>query len=80
MAEKPEIMTCKEVASLWRFEPQTVRRWVTMGRLKALRIGNHMRFRRADVIAAMERYEHGEPVERHGPRNPATRPRDASLG
>jgi excisionase family DNA binding protein len=70
MAETP-LMTTKEVATLTQFEPRTVRRWVSMGRLKALRIGHEMRFRRADVLSALERFEYG------GNDDPK---RDASMG
>jgi len=65
--EKPDIMTTKEVAALYRFEVETVRRWVRMGRLRALRVGSQMRFRRKDVVNAMERFEYGEDQPKHDP-------------
>lgn len=65
-----EIMTVKEVAALYRFTDETVRRWVRLGRLRVHRVGNEIRFRRRDVIAAMERFEYGEDKPK----------RDASMG
>lgn len=60
MADQPDIMTVKEVAALYRFDVETVRRWVRMGRLKPMRLGNQMRFKRSVVIRAMDSYEYGD--------------------
>lgn len=55
------LLNVKEVASMWGVNEETVRRWVRLGRLPVLRIMGTMRFRRRDVIAAAEKYEHGDP-------------------
>jgi len=61
------MMTVKEVATLLRVEPRTVRRWVDLGRLRPVRVGalGHIRFRRSDVLRTLERVEWEEP--RHDP-------------
>ena len=50
-----QTLTTKELADLYRFKPETIRRWFRMGRLRATREGNQLRFRREDVDAAMNR-------------------------
>ena len=56
------LMTAKEVALFLRVEVRTVRRWVYLGRLRSLRVGmGHLRFRRSEVIRAIERAEDEEP-------------------
>ena len=49
-----ELMTPKEVAAMCRVEVRTVRRWVQLKRLPALRVGHTVRFRREAVLLAME--------------------------
>lgn len=67
MGEKPELLTYKEVATLWRVDVRTVQRWVMLGRLRPFRIGGAVRFARRDVIQARETYEHGDPNPPHDP-------------
>lgn len=47
------LMTTKEVANLFGVKVQTVRRWVKMGLLEALKPGGHLRFQRHEVRALM---------------------------
>lgn len=58
-----ELMTPAEVASAFRVNPKTVYRWARAGKLTSVRtLGNHRRYRRADVEALMR----GEtPPSRH---------------
>lgn len=67
MANQPDIMTTKEVAALYRYDEATVRRWVKLGRLKAMRMGNELRFKRSVVIQAMETYEYGDDRRKRDP-------------
>lgn len=69
MADAPEIMTTKEAADFCRFGDDTIRRWVKLGRLRVMRSGKRgqMRFRRSDVIAALDRYEYGDDQPRRDP-------------
>lgn len=54
MANEATLPT-KDVAALYRFDVETVRRWVRMGRLRAMRVGSQMRFSPRDVADAMNR-------------------------
>lgn len=48
--EDPELMTPDEVASLFRVDPKTVKRWASRGKISALRTpGGHLRYRRQEV-------------------------------
>lgn len=42
-------MTVKEVAQHWRVNPRTVFRWVKKQKLKPVRLGGTLRFKRGDV-------------------------------
>lgn len=47
-------MTVAEVAALFRVDPETVRRWVKMGKLRAVMLpSGRVRVRREDVEAFM---------------------------
>lgn len=49
-----ELMTPAEVASAFRVNPKTVYRWARAGKLTSVRtLGNHRRYRRAEVEAIM---------------------------
>jgi excisionase family DNA binding protein len=56
-----ELMTIKEVADFLRLTPRSVWRWLNRGRLRPLRWGHTIRFRRADVIDSAEKYQYGDP-------------------
>ena len=44
------LLTCVEVAALFRVDPKTVSRWAKAGRLQSIKTpGGHVRFRRSDV-------------------------------
>ncbi len=48
---QPEkLMTSEEVADLYSVAPTTIRKWVREGKLEAVRLGKHMRFKRSEVI------------------------------
>jgi excisionase family DNA binding protein len=47
-------MTVAEVASILKLNQQTVRNWITEGRLPALHVGRRVRVRRADFDALIE--------------------------
>lgn len=66
MPDEP-YMTVKQVAQLMQVEPQTVRRWVKLRRLNPLRVGQTIRFKRADLMTALEKYEYGDPNPPHDP-------------
>jgi excisionase family DNA binding protein len=54
-----EIMTPAEVARLFRVDPKTVTRWAKQGRFGSFRTpGGHRRFRRTEVMAALEGNAH----------------------
>lgn len=49
--ELPEVMTCAEVAALFRVDPKTVTRWAAAGKLPFFRTpGLHRRYRREAVM------------------------------
>lgn len=52
---QPEPLTIAEAAELVKVDPSTIRRWITSGRHRALRLGPRtVRVRRADLDAAPE--------------------------
>jgi excisionase family DNA binding protein len=57
-----ELMTVKSAAALVQVTPHTIYRWIKLGRLRPLRTpGGQVRFERGAVLAAIERYEYGDP-------------------
>lgn len=46
-----EMMDVAEAARVARRTPETVRRWVWSGRLAAIKVGNRLLIKRADVLA-----------------------------
>ena len=56
-----EMVDVREAAELSRRTPETIRRWVWGGRLHAVKNGNKLFVRRADVVAAEAE---GSPDER----------------
>jgi len=60
-------LTVKDVAEMMQVVPRTVHRWVRLGRLRPLRIGHTTRFSRADLLAALEKYENGDPRPKNDP-------------
>jgi excisionase family DNA binding protein len=55
------LMTTKDAANFWGVSMRTVFRWIRDGRLKPLRKGKTVRFKRSDVERA------DEPREPHDP-------------
>lgn len=54
MDDAGRLLTCAEVAELFRVGPKTVTRWVQTGRLSTVRTpGGHHRFREAEVLALL---------------------------
>lgn len=50
------LLTPREVAALFRVDPQTVTRWAQAGKLPAIRtLGGHRRFRESEVKALLGR-------------------------
>lgn len=58
--ENPDLLTAEEVANLLRVHPRTVQRLSKQGRIRAVKIGNQWRYRKADV----ENYYTLEPERR----------------
>ena len=61
-----QIMTVKEVADLMRVDPRAVYKWAKKGELLSLRVGDDLRFDRAEVADYMRR--HRKPIEPAPPR------------
>jgi len=52
--EAEPLLTPQEVATMFRVDPKTVTRWAKAGKLSSLRtLGNHRRFREAEVRALL---------------------------
>jgi len=52
--EHEELLTPREVATLFRVDPKTVTRWAKAGKLTSLRtLGGHRRYRKAEVDAIL---------------------------
>lgn len=60
-----DILTPEEIATEWRLEVATVRRWIREGKLKATKLGRGWRIKRADWDAFMKS-EAGEPKKVNG--------------
>jgi excisionase family DNA binding protein len=50
-----EILTIREVADLLKLHPKTVNKFVISGKLPAYRIGRQWRFRKSEVLKALEK-------------------------
>jgi excisionase family DNA binding protein len=50
-----EILTIREVADLLKLHPKTVNKLVISGKLPAHRIGRQWRFRKSEVLKALEK-------------------------
>ena len=51
----PELLTTREVASLFRVCRATVHDWSTKGRLPAIRVNRRLRFDRAQLLGLIKR-------------------------
>lgn len=52
LVNQVKLLTPREVANLFGVHPKTVGRWVTAGRIQAVRtLGGHLRFREEEVLA-----------------------------
>ena len=66
--ETDRLLTQAEVAHLFRVHPKTVSRWVSSGKLSAVRtLGGHRRYRASEVYALLDESGIGAPVESVGP-------------
>ena len=66
--EPKELMDVKQVAAFWGVHPRTVFRWVELGRIKAVRMpSGRARFKRVEVIRAMDIYEFEPGQPNHDP-------------
>jgi len=54
MTERPRYLTLKEAGELARTPPETVRKWIWQGRLKAFKPGRNVLVREADIIELIE--------------------------
>lgn len=55
MKKNPEILTCGEVAALFRVDTKTVARWAARGLLPSFKTpGGHRRFRADDIRVFFE--------------------------
>ena len=62
------LLTPAEVANLFRVHPKTVSRWVSSGKLSAVRtLGGHRRYRASEVYALLEESGIGAPAEAIAP-------------
>jgi excisionase family DNA binding protein len=61
MSKEEEVLSAKEVGTLLRVSENTVFKWVGKGWLTPMRFGRTLRFRRSDLMAAMERRLECEP-------------------
>lgn len=50
-----EILTIREVADLLKLHPKTVNKFAISGKLPAYRIGRQWRFRKSEVLKALEK-------------------------
>ena len=51
----PELFTVKEVAKMFKCDPQTIRRYINEGLLKAVRLKGEYRISREDIDAFLEK-------------------------
>ena len=66
---RADLLTSGQAASLLRVSPKTVNRWARQGLLRSAQtLGGHLRFRRADVEAAMRQMlgDYEEPGDSNG--------------
>jgi excisionase family DNA binding protein len=62
------LLTPAEVAHLFRVHPKTVSRWVSSGKLSAVRtLGGHRRYRASEVYALLEESGIGAPMDSIAP-------------
>ncbi len=54
MKNNPQMLTIKEVAETLRVSDTTIRRWITEGKIKALKFGRQWRFRPTDIAQWLE--------------------------
>lgn len=57
MAEPDELLTLADVARELQLATKTIRRAITAGRLKALRLGRQIRIRRRDLVEFLDQSE-----------------------
>jgi excisionase family DNA binding protein len=50
-----EILTIREVADLLKLHPKTVNKFALAGKLPGYRIGRQWRFRKSEVLSALEK-------------------------
>jgi transcriptional repressor of dcmA and dcmR len=62
-----DLLDISEAAAMLRVSPASLRRWANAGRLRCVRIGGRRerRFRRADLLALLEREGAAAPIEAH---------------
>ena len=66
--ESERLLTPAEVAHLFRVHPKTVSRWVSSGKLSAVRtLGGHRRYRASEVYALLDESGIGAPVDTIAP-------------
>lgn len=64
MVQCDEYLSIKEAAQMMHVSVRTVRRWVELGRIRPWRIGHTVRFKRAGLIRALDKYEYGAEPQR----------------
>ena len=52
-----EILTIREVADLLKLHPKTVNKLANSGKVPGYRIGRQWRFRKSEVLKALERHD-----------------------
>ena len=63
-SDPERLLTPAEVAQLFRVHPKTVSRWVSAGKLSAVRtLGGHRRHRASEVYALLDETGIGAPVD-----------------
>lgn len=66
--EPDRLLTPAEVAQLFRVHPKTVSRWVSAGKLSAVRtLGGHRRYRASEVYALLDETGIGAPMDAIAP-------------
>lgn len=54
-----EYMTVKDVAAMTLVSERTVFRWMQLGRIRPVRIGGTIRFKKSRLLMDLERHEYG---------------------
>jgi excisionase family DNA binding protein len=54
-----EYLTVKDVGKLMRVSDRTVLRWVSLGRIKPVRVQRSLRFAKSKLLVQLEKYEYG---------------------